>query len=123
MMTTKQFNTNKDLVFKSVISLIQSESYLIESADKETGLISAYKRVEVSRKISRKSKTTFYIEEYNSNLTEVKITFYEGTIAIKNDGYSKRAEEKESMVQDPIIYGNWFNNLRAEIERRNALTK
>ena len=123
IMTTKQYETGKDMVFKSVISLLQSEGYLVENASNETGLINAYKRIEVSRKLSRKSKATFYIEEFNSALTEVKVTFYEGTIAIKNDGYSKRAEEKESMLTTPEIYNSWFNNLRAEIERRKALTK
>jgi hypothetical protein len=123
MMTTKQYETGKEMVFKSSISLLQSEGYLIENANTETGLINAYKRIEVSRKLSRKSKATFYVEEFNAALTEVKITFYEGTIAIKNDGYSKRAEEKESMLKTPDIYNSWFNNLRAEIERRKALTK
>ncbi len=123
MMTTKQYETGKEMVFKSSISLLQSEGYLIENANTETGLINAYKRIEVSRKLSRKSKATFYVEEFNPALTEVKITFYEGTIAIKNDGYSKRAEEKESMLKTPDIYNSWFNNLRAEIERRKALTK
>lgn len=123
IMTTKQYDTGKEMVFKSSISLLQSEGYLIENANTETGLINAYKRIEVSRKLSRKSKATFYVEEFNSALTEVKITFYEGTIAIKNDGYSKRAEEKESMLKTPEIYNSWFNNLRAEIERRKALTK
>lgn len=123
MMTTKQYETGKEMVFKSSISLLQSEGYLIENASNETGLITAYKRIEVSRKLSRKSKATFYVEEFNPALTEVKITFYEGTVAIKNDGYSKRAEEKESMLKTPEIYNSWFNNLRAEIERRKALTK
>jgi len=122
IMTTKQYETSKDMVFKSVISLLQSEGYLVENASNETGLINSYKRIEVSRKLSRKSKATFYIEEFNSALTQVKITFYEGTVTIKNDGYSKRAEEKESMLTTPEIYNSWFNNLRAEIERRKALT-
>lgn len=123
MMTTKQYETGKEMVFKSCISLLQSEGYLIENASNETGLITAYKRIEVNKKLSRKSKATFYVEEFNPALTEVKITFYEGTVAIKNDGYSKRAEEKESMLKTPEIYNSWFNNLRAEIERRKALTK
>ncbi|WP_164112235.1 MULTISPECIES: hypothetical protein [Sphingobacterium] len=39
MMTTKQFDSGQDLVFKSIISLLQSESYMVVRADKETGLI------------------------------------------------------------------------------------
>lgn len=46
IMTTKQFNSKQDLVFKSIISLLQSESYMVERADKETGLINANKRIE-----------------------------------------------------------------------------
>ena len=45
-MTTKQYETNKSLVFKSAISLLQSESYLVEDANETTGLIRASKRIE-----------------------------------------------------------------------------
>jgi hypothetical protein len=130
MMTTKQFETGKDLVFKSVISLLQSESFLVEQTDKETGLINASKRTD-SKKFgvqnTSTSKASFYIEEINSNLTEVKITFYDGLTqsGYYNSGYGVRpyTKNKESMIYDPIIYDQWFNNLRAEIERRRALTQ
>ena len=122
-MTTKQYEYDIDLVFKSAISLLQSEGYLVESANKETGLISAYKRIEVNKRLTKKSKASFYIESFNTKLTEVKITFYEGTIAIKSAGYGKIAKESESMLTELNIYNSWFNNLRAEIERRKALTK
>ena len=84
MMTTKKFETGKDLVFKSVISLLQSESFLVEQTDK--GL----------------TQSGYY-----------------------NSGYGVRpyTKNKESMIYDPIIYDQWFNNLLAEIERRRALTQ
>ena len=37
-LTSRQFESSKDVVFKSAISLIQSESYLIEDANEKTGL-------------------------------------------------------------------------------------
>ncbi len=128
MMTTRQFETNKDLVFKSVISLLQSESYIINTADKEIGLINAYKRIEyknskfkkafsIYSKDSNTSKAMFYIEEFNNKLTEIKITIYEGSISFG----VKNTKNKESMVHKPEIYNQWFNNLRAEIERKKAL--
>ena len=70
------------------------------------------------------SKVSFYIEEFNSELSEVKITLYEGSESTST-GYwgNKNKDVKESMVYNPEIYNQWFNNLRAEIERRKALTK
>lgn len=134
MMTTKQFETNKDLVFKSIISLLQSESYIIDFTDKETGLIKASKRIENknaaaqrfwlgSSKDANTSKAAFYVEEFNTNLTEVKITLYEGAITTSNAGWGRQnKDEQESMIYSTEIYNNWFNSLRAEIERRKALS-
>lgn len=135
MMTTKQFETNKDLVFKSVISLLQSESYLIEDANVSTGLIRANKRLENKNakmqrflwgasKDANTSKVSFYIEEFNPELSEVKITLYEGSEST-SIGYwgGRNKDTNESMVYDAEIYNQWFNNLRAEIERRKALTR
>lgn len=135
MMTTKQFETNKDLVFKSVISLLQSESYLIEDANVSTGLIRANKRLENKNakmqrflwgasKDANTSKVSFYIEELNPELSEVKITLYEGSEST-SIGYwgGRNKDTNESMVYDAEIYNQWFNNLRAEIERRKALTR
>ncbi len=135
MMTTKQFETNKQLVFKSAISLLQSESYLIEDANESTGLIRANKRIENKNAASQRfwtgsskdantSKVSFYIEDINPELSEVKITLYEGAESTSY-GYwgNKNKDTKESMVYSSDIYNNWFNSLRAEIERRKALTQ
>lgn len=133
-MTTKQFEIEKDLVFKSAISLLQSESYFVEDANKETGLIRASKRIENknaamqralwgSSKDANTSKASFYIEDINPELTEVKITLYEGSESTSNAGWGRQNKEtNEKMVYEPEIYNNWFNSLRAEIERRKALT-
>lgn len=122
-MSSKQFETNKDLVFKSVISLLQSEGYLVENANKDTGLINAYKKNGNNRK-SLTTKVVFYIEEFNQELSEVKLTLYE----VKDSTYyglygESYKRNKENMIEKPEIYNIWFNNLRAEIERRRALTE
>lgn len=135
MMTTKQFETPKNQVFKAAISLLQSESYLVEDANENVGLIRASKRIENKNagtqrllfgasKDANTSKASIYIEDMNANLSEVKITLYEGAISSSYGVYSgKNTNSSEGMVYDPVIYNNWFNSLRAEIERRNALMK
>ncbi len=132
-MTTKQFETNKDLVMKSVISLLQSESFLVEDVNDSAGLIRASKRLENKNaqmqrfligysKDANTAKVSFFVEEYNPELTEVRITIYEGAESTSVGYYGNRNKEtNEKMVYDAEVYNQWFNNLRAEIERRKAL--
>ncbi|QNL48945.1 hypothetical protein H8S90_19635 [Olivibacter sp. SDN3] len=133
MMTTKQFESDQELVFKSVISLLQSESYIIDRADKETGLINASKRIENKNAASQRfwlgtakdantSKAMFYIEGVNDNLTEVKITMYEGAESSRNGYWGQvNKDNKEQMIYEPKVYQEWFTSLQAEIERRKEL--
>ena len=133
MMTTKQMEADYDMVFTSVISLLQSEGFLISSTDKETGLINAFKQVDNknadlqkfllgSAKEASTSQVSFFIQALNKELTEVKLTIYEGSINTSIGGFGiENKSTKNSMVQDAAIYTAWFNNLRAEIERRKAL--
>ena len=127
-MTTKQFEADYDVTFRAAISLLQSEGFLVESSNKETGLINANKRIEQKKfgyqEAASMSKLMVYIDAINNTLTEVKLTIYEGSHTKESVWASsygnQRTKDKEAMVQDAAIYGAWFNNLRAEIERRKA---
>ena len=132
LMTTKQFEADYYLVFGSAISLLQSEGFLINSTDKESGLITASKQIDNknadwqmallgSATEASTSQASFFIQPLNDNLTEVKFTLYEGSVTSTLNQFSKSTRNKNSMVEDPTIYANWFNNLRSEIERRKAL--
>ena len=126
--STKQFESNYDVAFRSVISLLQSESFLVEDTDKETGLIKASKRIEKNSfgysENASTSKIAFYIDEVNDEIVEVKLTIYEGSFrkaaAWASSYGQQQTQNKESIVQDAAIYQTWFYNLRAEIERRKA---
>ncbi|WP_272961065.1 hypothetical protein [Barnesiella viscericola] len=131
-MTTKQFEADYNLVFSSAISLLQSEGFLINSTDKESGLITASKQIDNknadwqmallgSATEASTSQASFFIQPLNDSLTEVKFTLYEGSVTSTLSQFSKSTRNKNSMVEDPTIYANWFNNLRSEIERRKAL--
>lgn len=133
MMTSKQFDCGKEVVFSASLSLLQSEGFMIESADKETGLMKAYKRIENTKaeqqllwtgrsKNASMAKIMVYVEALNGELTDTKITIYEGTEMTIAGGFNTRSTKViESMVYDADIYAKWFNALRAEIERRKAL--
>ncbi|MBE9603132.1 hypothetical protein [Pedobacter sp. MC2016-24] len=105
----------------------------MERADKETGLINASKRIENknaamqrfwvgSSKDANTSKAMFYVEAINKDLSEVKITLYEGAETSSN-GYWRTVNKqtKEQMIYELKVCQEWFQSLNAEIERRRAL--
>lgn len=133
MMTTKQIEADYNLVFASALSLLLSEGYLISNTDKETGIINASKQVdnqnaEMQRFLlgaaqeASTAQVSFFIQGLNANLTEVKLILYKGSVHSSLAGLGiLNTTTKNSMVQKPEVYGAWFNNLKAEVERRRAL--
>lgn len=120
MMTTKQYDVEYNVIFKSVMSLLQSEQFSIESTDMQSGLIVATRNIYEKKKATL-NKSVVIVDKLNDKLTEVKITVYSGKEKISNSGYSTKKKKVENMIQDPIYYNKWFNKLFAEIARRKAL--
>ena len=120
IMTTKQYDEKNDMVFKAVMSLLQSEQFAIESTDMNSGLIVATKNI-YEKKNASLTKSVIIVDKLNDDLTEVKATVYSGAVKIRNNGYSEKKRKVENMIQDPAYYNRWFNNLSAEIVRRKAL--
>jgi hypothetical protein len=132
-MTTRQIEADYDVTFRAVVSLLQSEGFLVETVNKEVGLINASKRVDNKNAAAQRfllgtskdastAKAVFNIEEINKETVEVKLTIYEGSISSSNSYWgTKNTDVKDSMVQDATVYNNWFNSLRAEVERRKVL--
>lgn len=121
LMTTKQYEEPYDIVFKSVMSLLQSKQFVIEETDYNTGLIIATKNI-YRKKTATLVKGSILIDKVNDELSEVKLTIYAGEQKTKNGLYgSKNTIKTENMVEDPVYYKEWFTNLYVEIERRKAL--
>jgi len=133
LMTSKQYDAPYEMVYKSAMSLFQSESFVIEQTDMTSGLIVAYKRMENknadlnrllwgSAKDASTAKANVIVDKVNDNVTEVKISIYEGQETSSNTGFGGiNQRKKEQMVYEPEVYNKWFTSLTAEIERRKAL--
>jgi hypothetical protein len=133
LMTTKQYEASYEMVFKSAMSLLQSEQFVISQTDMESGLINATKRIQnknadINRalwgfsKDAATAKASIIVDKVNDNLTEIKLTVYEGTESSANGGWGTvNKDVKEQMVYSPETYNKWFISLTAEIERRKAL--
>tara|TARA_B110000902_G_C14152116_1_gene529927 strand:+ start:462 stop:923 length:462 start_codon:yes stop_codon:yes gene_type:complete len=117
LITTKQYNEPYDLVYKSMMSLMHSQQYMIEITDYDTGLILVKKNIHEKRK-SYFRTGQILVDQLNEGLTEVKLSMYIGASKTNSNGMIKRVE---SMSQDPEFYNKWFNDLYLEIQRRKAL--
>lgn len=127
-MTTRQFEHDKELVFKSVVALLQSEDFMIDHTNNITGKIQASKeirnknagseRVLLGNAIdSNTARVTFKIDEIDSELSEVQIKVYV-TKKPSGGGYSIQNEGREEMIYSPEVYHSWFNNIRVTIRRQ-----
>lgn len=68
------------------------------------------------------AQVAVFIQPVNEDLSEVKLTIYEGSISTTNGQWGiQNKSTKNSMVQEAEVYNTWFNNLRAEVARRKAL--
>ena len=121
LMTTKQYEESYEMVFKSAMSLLQSEQFVIEETDFDTGLIIATKNI-FQKKTATLTKGSIIIDKINEDLTEVKLTIYSGEEKTRRGYYGSKNKTKiEQMIEEPEFYNKWFNKLYAEIERRKAL--
>ena len=78
---SKSFETSKDIAFKSVVSVFQDLGYIIKSADKDTGFITAqsaaeqsslFKKIMIGVSSSSKTNATAFVEEISKGNTKVK---------------------------------------------------
>lgn len=133
-MTTTYINENYDLVFSSAVSLVQSQGFLITDADKTTGFIIASRQEDNDLAIVSKilfgsatesstAQASFFIQKLRDDLTEVKLTLYQGDVSSDLIGESQTESKTvtNSIVTKPKVYQNWFAALEKEVENRKAM--
>jgi len=118
MITTKQYNEPYDLVFKSMMSLMHSQKFMLDDTDYLTGLIVVSKET-FNRKKAEKYKGVILVDKINDDLTEVKLSM--NIINSKAKSSSGITITYGQMLEDVEYYSRWFNDLYAEMARRKAL--
>ena len=117
--------TNKELIFKSTLTMLQSEGFLVQNSDLNTGMIIAMRRIENSNAYIHQLligasldaellKVNILIDEINTEKSIVKLTIYEGIESTVD--YNETISEK--MVYENSIYNNWFTNIQNAIQLR-----
>jgi hypothetical protein len=125
-MQSRDYEINKSVSFPAVMTVLQDSGYRIQSADKDTGLITAT--------ASTKSKTTWvpFVGFGKSKKTPVVSAFIEDRgrgsrvrmnfiLAKSRKGAYGMGWDDEEPILDPQIYRDAFERIDKEIFTRQAL--
>jgi hypothetical protein len=121
---TRSYEYNKDIAFPSVMSVFQDLGYTVNSADKDTGLITAESATE-SDAASKfwlgitdvsQTKATAFIEQVGPNST-VRLNFV-GT-SKKSTMYG-RSDRQDTPILDATVYQNAFERIENAIFMRSS---
>jgi hypothetical protein len=120
---TRDYETNKNVAFPSVVSVFQDLGYTIKNADKETGIIMAESAAQSDSSsrffgvtsVSQTSATAF-VEEIGRS-TRVRLNFV--VVNNKSFGYGQ-TDRQDTPVLDAETYRNAFERIENAIFIRKA---
>lgn len=114
---SKEFQTNKKIAFASTLSVFQDLGYVINTANFETGLVTAKSPTQQSviifvGQVMRDMKATAYIEEIAPERTKVRLNFVNTTQT--SSGYGMKGEH-DYPVDDASTYQDVFLKIQQGI--------
>jgi len=106
-MQSKTYESSKDIVFASVISVFQDLGYTVSSADKDTGFITAKSPTTGGFKLfvgtaQVYTNATAFVEEIKNN-TKVRLNFVE--VEKTSSGYGQQRGH-DTPIHDLVVYQN-----------------
>ena len=117
----KMFETDKTTAFKSVLSVLQDLSYVIQAASLDTGVITAQSPTKQDTSagaalaaafagvhIEGRTYVTASIEDFNAKQTRVRLNFVQKRFI--SGAYGQQATD-EAPVYDAQIYANAFDKI------------
>jgi hypothetical protein len=120
----KEYESTKEIVFPSVVSVFQDIGYIISNADLETGIITAESAAENNPAMAfffgvsvvKQTKVTAFVEQLGST-TRVRLNFVE--IEKSSSSYGQN-DRKDIPIMDTKIYQNAFNKIGDAIFIRSS---
>ena len=126
----KMFETNLDTAFKSVISVLQDLGYIVQTASKDTGLITAQSPTSKDTsggaafaalfggvRTEGRTSVTASVEEFNPKQTRVRLNFV--SKSFRSSAYGQQATD-EKAIQDSTICQNAFSKIGDAIFIRSS---
>jgi hypothetical protein len=126
---SREYQTTKDQVFSSVVSVFQDLGYQISAADMGSGFITAgsanknktgFFEAMAGMRSSGASRVTAFIETMPSGLTRARLNFMNTKNSSSMYGSSN---SKDTAVLEPKTYQIAFEHIEEALFERGALTK
>lgn len=112
-MQTKEFEAGKDVVFASVMSVLQNEGYRIQGADIQTGLITGIASADIKNSLFRRKKESPVVSAFIENFgkfTNVRLNFV--ITSTKTNIWTGQFDpQTEKPVLDQAVYKDAFEKI------------
>ena len=124
---SKEFEATKDNLFSAVMTVTQDLGYQVESADLQTGFITAASATEnktgffevmAGMSSSGNTRMTAYIQQMPNKMSKVRLNFLNSKNSSSAYG---RSSSKDKPVLDPAVYNNAWEKIDEAIFVINAL--
>jgi hypothetical protein len=118
---SKDLEAKYDLVFPSVMSVLQDQGYIINAADKNTGLITAqgqsksginYNLLWGFGKKTNAVRVSATVEQSSPIITRVRLNFVATSSSSSSYGIGS---SDDKMITDPQIYANAFEKIEQAV--------
>ena len=128
-LTTRVINGNHKMVFKSVMTVLQDNEYIIKEAKMDSGLITAevnresdfftqlftYSKYSGSSNKGTIVEVSAIVNELNASASEVRITIQEKVYS------SSGGTTSSKQIYDQKIYKALFDSIIVEVKRKEAM--
>ena len=123
---TQEFETQKRIAFGSVLSVFQDVGYIVQSADLDTGFITAasptgskssWWELLDDTTSSAQTRATAFVEEIRPGFVTVRLNFVESDRRSSKEG---QTTDRDTPILDPKAYQAAFNKIGDAIFVRSA---
>ena len=123
---TKEFAADKRLVFGAAVSVFQDLGYIVQSADLDTGFITAaspagnrirFWEIVGGLTVSGQTKATAFIEQVRADVVSVRLNFVNATRISTKEG---QTTDEDNPILDPKAYEVAFDKIENAIFVRSA---
>jgi hypothetical protein len=123
---SREFETQKRVAFSAVLSVFQDLGYIVQSADLDTGFITAaspagskpsWWEILDGTTSSSQTRATAFVEEIRSGFVAVRLNFVESK---RLSGREGQTTDRDTPILDPKAYQVAFNKIGDGIFVRSA---
>lgn len=132
--TTRIFEAKYENTYRSILTVLQDQGYIVKNTDMNTGLINATvdrqtgtgaqvaQAILFGRVVNKGSEldVSFMVNKINETSTEIRINIQESSYG-QTSMYSGTSKQDVKQILDPKIYDALFKEINTEIKRREAV--